>query len=70
MSKKTLYEEAEDAPMRRLTNALRTSEIVNAPDWVTDLAACLALAVTLPEQHEIPRPGKVDFRFSEKIMLQ
>jgi hypothetical protein len=44
-----LYEEV------RLRNALRTGEYINAPDWVSDLASCLALAVTLANENEIPR---------------
>lgn len=55
MASKTLYEEVEDVLTNRLKNALRTGEKINAPDWVTDLAACLALAVALPELHEIER---------------
>jgi hypothetical protein len=51
----TLYEEVENVLTNRLKNALRTGETVNAPDWVSDLAVCLALAVTLPENEEIPR---------------
>jgi hypothetical protein len=36
----TPYEEVENVLTNRLKNALRTDEIVNAPDWVSDLAAC------------------------------
>ena len=39
----TLYEEVENVLTNRLKNALRTDEIINAPDWVSDLAQCLAL---------------------------
>jgi hypothetical protein len=38
-----------------LKNALRTGEIINAPDWVTELAQRLALAVTLVDDAELPR---------------
>jgi len=40
----TPYEEVENVLTNRLKNALRTGEIVNAPDWVSDLAACRLLA--------------------------
>jgi hypothetical protein len=46
----TLYEEVENILTNRLRNALRTGEIINAPDWVSDLAARLALAVTMVEK--------------------
>ena len=39
----TLYEEVENVLTNRLKNALRTDEVINAPDWASDLAACLAL---------------------------
>jgi hypothetical protein len=47
----------------RFKNALRTDEIVNAPDWVSDLAACLALAVTMVEKQD--RPGLQAFAHRE-----
>ena len=50
----TLYEEVEDVLTNRLKNALRTDEIINAPNWVSDLAACLALAVTMVEKQDLP----------------
>jgi hypothetical protein len=34
----TLYEEVENILTNRLKNALRTGEIINAPDWVSGLA--------------------------------
>ena len=30
-------------------------EMINAPDWVSDLAECLALAVALIDETEMPR---------------
>jgi hypothetical protein len=51
----TLYEEVENILTNRLKNALRTGEVINAPDWVSDVAACLALAVTMVEEQD--RPG-------------
>jgi hypothetical protein len=54
MTVQTLYEEVEEVLTKRLKNALRTGEIINAPDWVSDLAECLALAVTLVGEEELP----------------
>jgi hypothetical protein len=59
----TLYEEVENVLTNRLKNALRADEIINAADWVSDLAACLALAVTMVEKHE--RPGLQAFAHRE-----
>ena len=59
----TLYEEVENVLTNRLKNALRTDEIVNAPDRVSDLAACLALAVTMVEKED--RPGLQAFAHRE-----
>jgi hypothetical protein len=59
----TLYEEVENVLTNRLKNALRTGEIIDAPDWVTDLAACLALAVTMVEKQD--RPGLQAFAHRE-----
>jgi hypothetical protein len=59
----TLYEEVETVLTNRFKNALRTGEIVNAPDWVSDLAACLALAVTMVEKQD--RPGLQSFAHQE-----
>ncbi len=53
MAVQTLYEEVEAVLTKRLTNAFRTGEFVNAPDWVSDLAACLALAVTMVEEQDL-----------------
>lgn len=56
MTAQTLYEEVEDVLVKRLKNALRSGETVNAPDWVADLARCLALAVVLVDDAaELPR---------------
>jgi hypothetical protein len=54
MPAKTLFEELEDVLTNRLKNALRTGEIINAPDWASDVAQCLAAVVTMPEIEEIP----------------
>lgn len=51
----TLYEEVENILTNRLKNALRTDEIINGPDSVSDLAACLALAMTMVDKQD--RPG-------------
>jgi hypothetical protein len=51
----TLYEELENVLTNRFKNALRTGEIINAPDWVSNLAECLALAVTLVDKNEAVR---------------
>jgi hypothetical protein len=59
----TLYEEVENVLTNRLKNALRTGEIINAPDWVSDLAACVALAVTMAEEQD--RPGLQAFAHRE-----
>jgi hypothetical protein len=59
----TLYEEVENVLTNRLKNALRTDEIINAPDWVSDLAQCLALAVTMVEKQD--RPGLQTFAHRE-----
>jgi hypothetical protein len=59
----TLYEEVENILTNRLKNALRTGEIINAPDWVSDVAACLALAVTMVEEQD--RPGLQAFAHRE-----
>jgi hypothetical protein len=59
----TLYEEVENVLTNRLKNALRTDEIINAPDWVSDLAQCLALAVTMVEKQD--RPGLQAFAHRE-----
>jgi hypothetical protein len=48
----SVYEEVEDVRTNRLKNTLRTGEIINTPDWVSDLAACLALAVTMVEEQD------------------
>jgi hypothetical protein len=48
----TLYEEVENILTNRLKNALRTGEVINAPDWVSDVAACLALTVTMVEEQD------------------
>jgi hypothetical protein len=53
MTVQTLYEEVEDVITKRLKNAFRTGEYVNAPDWVSDLASCLALAVTLADESDL-----------------
>jgi hypothetical protein len=55
MAAKALYEEVEDVLTNRLKNALRTGEMIKAPDWVSDLAHCLALAVNLVGEDEKPR---------------
>jgi hypothetical protein len=55
MAAKTLYEEIEDVLTNRLKNALRTGEMINAPDWVADIAHCLALAVNLVGEDEKPQ---------------
>jgi hypothetical protein len=59
----TVYEEVENVLTNRLKNALRTGEIINTPDWVSDLAACLALAVTMVEEQD--RPGLQAFAHRE-----
>jgi hypothetical protein len=59
----TLYEEVENILTNRLKNALRTGEVINAPDWVSDVAACLALAVTMVEEQD--RPGLQAFAHRE-----
>ena len=59
----TLYEEVENVLTNRIKNALRTGEIINAPDWVSDLAACLALAATMVEKQD--RPGLQAFAHRE-----
>jgi hypothetical protein len=59
----TLYEEVENILTNRLKNALLTGEIINAPDWVSDVAACLALAVTMVEEQD--RPGLQAFAHRE-----
>ena len=59
----TLYEEVENVLTNRIKNALRTDEIINAPDWVSDLAACLALAATMVEKQD--RPGLQAFAHRE-----
>jgi hypothetical protein len=59
----TVYEEVENVLTNRLKNALRTGEIINAPHWVSDLAACLALAVTMVEKQD--RPGLQAFAHQE-----
>jgi hypothetical protein len=59
----TVYEEVENVLTNRLKNALRTGEIINAPNWVSDLAACLALTVTMVEQRD--RPGLQAFAHRE-----
>jgi hypothetical protein len=41
--------------LTRSHSRIDASEIINAPDWVSDLAACLALAVTMVEKQD--RPG-------------
>jgi hypothetical protein len=51
----TLYEELENVLTNRLKNALRTGEVINAPDWVSAIAECMALAVTLPDASEVGR---------------
>ena len=53
MSALTLYEELENVLTNRLKSALRTGEIINAPDWVSAVAECMALAVTLPDASEV-----------------
>ena len=45
MAALTLYEELENV----LTNRM------NAPDWVSAIAECMALAVTLPDTSEVGR---------------
>jgi hypothetical protein len=59
----SVYEEVENVLTNRLKNALRTGEIINTPDWVSDLAACLALAVTMVEEQD--RPGLQAFAHRE-----
>jgi hypothetical protein len=59
----TLYEEVESILTNRLKGALRTDEIINAPDWVSDLSRCLALAVTMVEKQD--RPGLQAFAHRE-----
>jgi len=54
MAVQTLYEEVEEVLTKRLKNALRTGEKINAPDWVSDLAECLALAVALVDEKDLP----------------
>jgi hypothetical protein len=68
----TLYEEVENVLTNRLKNALRTGEIINAPDWVSDLAACVALAVTMVEEQDRPglqafAPRELDRFIAERI---
>jgi hypothetical protein len=63
MPVKSVYEEVENVLTNRLKNALRTGEIINTPDWVSDLAACLALAVTMVEEQD--RPGLQAFAHRE-----
>jgi hypothetical protein len=55
MTALTLYEEVENVLTNRMKNALRTGEIINAPDWVSSLAECLALAVTLVDARQAVR---------------
>jgi hypothetical protein len=50
----TLYEEVENVLTNRMKNAFRTGEAINAADWVSDLAACLALSVTMVEKDDLP----------------
>ena len=54
MAVQTLYEEVESVLTNRLKEALRTGEIINAPDWVSDLAECLAPAVTMVNDEDLP----------------
>ena len=49
----TLYEELENVLTNRMKNALRTGEDLNAPDWVTDIAAILALPVCMVDASEL-----------------
>jgi hypothetical protein len=51
----TLYEEVENLLSSRLKNALRTREVINAPDWLSDLAHALALVVVLVDDNERSR---------------
>ena len=64
----TLYEEVENILTNRFKNALRTDEIVNAPDWVSDLAACLALAATMVEKEG--SPGLQAFAHRERSLIK
>jgi hypothetical protein len=54
MAATTLYQELEDILTNRMKNALRTGEIVNAPDWVTDIAEVLALPICMVDAKDIP----------------
>jgi len=54
MAAMSLYEELECVLTNRFKNAFRTGEVVNAPDWVSDLARALALAVVLVEEKDLP----------------
>jgi hypothetical protein len=55
MAALTLYEEVENILTNRQNNALRTGEIINATDWVTDLVRCVALAVVMVDEKELPK---------------
>jgi hypothetical protein len=54
MAALSLYEELENVLTSRLKNALRTGELVNAPDWVSDIAEVLALPVCMVEERDLP----------------
>ena len=51
----TLYEEVENVLTNRQKDALQTGESINAPDWVADLVRCVALAVVMVDEKELPK---------------
>ena len=54
----TLYEEVEDVLTNRMKDAQRTGETISAPEWVTDLVRCVALAVVMVDEKELPQLTK------------
>jgi hypothetical protein len=54
----TLYEEVEDVLTNRMKNASQTGETISAPEWVTDLVRCVALAVVMVDEKELPQLTK------------
>jgi cytochrome P450 len=50
----SLYEEVENVLTRRMKEALRTGEVLNMPDWVTDLTRAVALAIVNVDEQDLP----------------
>jgi hypothetical protein len=63
MAVMTLHEELEDVLTNRLKYAFRTGEIINVPDWVSEIARVLALAVVLVDEEDLP--GLTEFAHAE-----